>query len=311
LLALLLATNATAASNAHAARTGTVLYEKSWDDGQIDSGSWMHQAGDTLTGVVNGIVYGTISASNAAAHTGGRSGRFSVPANTSYRQGAMMLHNRTVKNGSDEWFAMAYYFPKSWPAALTDANGTRHGSSIGCPNYYSVNSCMVSVSARPRSMFTLINSGACPASGVSPGCPWYSATPDGGNFSRCRGFTGAQCGPLYIVRPGHLKLKVWHEIIMHVYYTLENNGVVQFWHRIKGQSSWRKAVSVSGFPTLQTGPTAFGKTVTASNINDWPSTDQFGLYRGPGAKPATLWADNWCRATSFDSAASCFSWAGP
>jgi hypothetical protein len=282
------------------------LYEKSWEDGLLDSGSWMHQAGDTLTGVVKGIVYGTISASSVAAHTGAMSGEFSLPANTSYRQGAMMLHNRTVKNGSDEWFAMAYYFPKSWPAALTDPDGSRHSISLGCPNYYSVNSCMVSVSARPRSMFTLINSGACPASGIPPGCPWYSATPDGGRYSVCRGFTGSQCGPLYIVRPGKLRLNVWHEIIMHVYYTLDKKGVVQFWHRVKGRSSWKKAVSVSGgFPTLQTGPTAFGTTVTTTNINDWPATDQFGLYRWPAAKPATVWADNWCRATSFASAARC------
>jgi hypothetical protein len=301
----LLATNASAASNA-TADPGTVLYEKTWEDGLIDSGSWTHQAADTLTGVVNGIVYGTILPSNNAARTRARSGRFSVPANSSYWQGAMMLHNRTVMNGSDEWFAMAFYFPSGWPKALTTASGTRRSVNIGCPNYYSVNSCMVSVSARPQSMFTLINSGACPASGVSPGCPWYSATPDGGNFSKCRGFVGARCGPLYIVRPGHLKLNVWHEIIMHVYYTLDNNGVVQFWHRIKGRASWRRSVSVSGFPTLQTGPTSFSKTVTTSNINDWPSSDQFGLYRGPSTRPATLWADNWCRATSFESAASCF-----
>jgi hypothetical protein len=283
------------------------LYEKTWDDGLIDSGSWMHQAGDTLTGVVNGIVYGTIRPSSGAARTAGKAGRFSVPANISYRQGAEMLHNRTVMNGSDEWFAMAYYFPKGWPASLTATDGKRHSVSVGCPNYYSVNACMVSVSARARSMFTLINSGACPPSGVAPGCPWYSATPDGGGYSVCRGFKGLQCGPLYIVRPGHLKLNVWHEIIMHVYYTLDYNGVVQFWHRVKGRSSWKRTVNVfGGFPTLQTGPTSFGTTVTASNINDWPATDQFGLYRWPSPRPATLWADNWCRATSFQSAASCF-----
>jgi hypothetical protein len=292
---------------APAARTGTVLYKKAWEDGVIDSEGWSHQGADSFsTNPFNGILYGAISAGSTVADRGTMAGKFSLPANISYWQGAMMLHSRTVKNGSDEWFAMAYYFPRGWPAALTDPDGTKHSLSVGCPNYYSVNSCIVSVSARPRSMFTLINSGACPASSVAPGCPWYSATPDGGNYSACRGFTGSRCGPLYIVRPGHLRLNVWHEIIMHVYYTLDDNGVVEFWHRVKGHSSWRKVVSVSGFPTLQTGPTAFRTTVTASNINGWSSTDQFGLYRGPEASTATLWVDNWCRATSFDSAASCF-----
>jgi hypothetical protein len=95
---------------------------------------------------------------------------------------------------------------------------------------------------------------------------------------------------------------------MHVYYTLDLNGVVEVWHRIKGQSAWTKTVSVSGaFPTLQTGPTAFGQTVTASNINGWRATDQFGLYRAPDADPATMWADDWCRGSSFDAVAACFS----
>jgi hypothetical protein len=297
--------NARSESRPAASIPGTILYEKSWEDGLIDSDSWMHQAEDTLKGVVNGIVYGTVSVRTGLR--GNRFGEFSLPANRSDRQGAMMLRSRKVTNGSDEWFAMAYYFPTNWPAAGTSSGGTKMSISLGCPNYYSVNACQVAVLARPRSMFTLINAGACPLSGVAPGCPWYSATPDGGNYSRCRGFKGKQCGPLYIVRPGKLKLNVWHEIIMHVYYTLDHNGVVEFWHRVKGpRSRWRKTVSVSGgFPTLQTGPTSFGTTVTRSNLDGWPSTDQFGLYRWPNDSPATLRADNWCRATSFAAAASC------
>jgi hypothetical protein len=294
-----------ATGSATGSATGTVLYEKSWQDGLVDSGSWMHQAGDTLTGVVNGIVYGTVSVGSNGR--GNRFGEFLLPPNRNYRQAAMMLHSRTVANGSDEWFAMGFYFPKSWPAALTSANGRKNSISLGCPNYYSVNSCEVSVSARPHSMFTLINSGACPASGVAPGCPWYSATPDGGNYSRCRGFRESQCGPLYIVRPGKLKLNVWHQIIMHVYYTLEDNGRVEFWHRLRRDSRWQKTVSVSGgFPTLQTGPTSFGTTVTRSNIDGWPSTDQFGIYRWPDDGPASLRVDDWCRASTFRSAESCF-----
>jgi hypothetical protein len=296
-----------AAGATRSARDAAILYKKNWENGLIDSGSWSHQAADTQAGIVNGIVYGKISTGSATADRGVRAGKFSLPANGSYRQGAMMLHGRAVMNGSDEWFAMAYYFPRGWRTALASPGGGKHSLNLGCPNYYSVNSCMVSVSARPKSMFTLINSGACPPSGVAPGCPWYSSTPDGGNYSKCRGFTRRRCGPFYIIGPGDLTLNVWHEIIMHVYYTLDRNGVVQFWHRIKGSSSWKRTVSVTGgFPTLQTGSTAFGKTVTKSNIDGWQSTDQFGLYRAPASKGITLWVDNWCRATSFASAARCF-----
>jgi hypothetical protein len=287
------------------APTGAMLYNKNWEDGSVESQGWGHQSSDNLgTNPINGIVYGTISPDTTTADRGTRSAKFSVPA-SGYKQAAMMLHNRTVRNGSDEWFAMAFYFPSGWRAALTSPGGLKHSLNLGCPNYYSVNSCSVSVSARPKSLFTLINSGACTN---ATGCRWYSATPDGGNYSRCRGFTRRLCGPFYIVRPGHLKLNVWHEIILHVYYTLDHDGVVQFWHRIKGRSSWKRRVSVTGrFPTLQTGITAFGATVTASNIDGWKSTDQFGIYRWmPETDAATMWADNWCRASSFASAASCF-----
>jgi hypothetical protein len=284
--------------------TGAILYEKDWEDGSVESQGWGHQGSDNLgANPINGIVYGLIGPETTRADGGTHSGKFSVPA-SGYKQGAMMLHNRTVQNGSDEWFGMAFYFPSGWPAALTNSRGEKHSLNLGCPNYYSVNSCTVSVSARPKSLFTLINTGACTN---AAGCRWYSATPDGGNYSRCRGFTRRLCGPLYIVRPGHLKLNVWHEIIMHVYYTLERDGVVQFWHRIKGRAPWKLRVSVAGnFPTLQTGNTAFGATVTASNIDGWKSTDQFGLYRWmPETDAATIWADDWCRATSFVSAARC------
>jgi hypothetical protein len=285
------------------------LYAKSWEDGLTDSDGWTHQAGDQFSSnPFNGIFYGTIAPSNNTGDTGSWSGNFSLPANTTNMQGAMMLHSRTVKNGQDEWFGMAYYFPTGWPQSLARPSAPQQTSlNVACPNYYSVNSCMVSVAAKPDSMFTLINSGACPASGVGSGCPWYSASPDGGDYSVCRGFTGSQCGPHYIIPPGQLILNVWHEIIMHVYYTTGNNGVVEFWHRIKGQTAWQKTVSVSGgFPTLQTGPTSFGTTVTASNLDGWRSTDQFGMYRWPSASPATLKVDSWCRATTFNAAASCF-----
>ena len=294
-----------AAAATTSAPTGGILYGKHWEDGLVESNGWGQQASVNLgTNPINGIVYGTINPDTTTANRGKRSGKFSVPA-SSYRQGAMMLHNRTVQNGSDEWFAMAFYFPSGWRAALTGPGGARHTLNLGCPNYYSVNSCIVSVSGGPRSLFTLINSGACTK---ATGCPWYSATPQGGNYSRCRGFKKRGCGPLYIVPPGHLRLNVWHEIVMHVYYTLDRNGLVQFWHRIKGMSSWRKRVSVTGgFPTLQTGTTAFGATVTASNISGWRSTDQFGLYRWVGeTDAATVSADDWCRATSFASAVKCF-----
>jgi hypothetical protein len=282
------------------------LYGKNWEDGLIDSGGWGHQDNDTLScPYSNGICYGDVSNVTAAADGGTHSGRISLPANTSYRQGVTVLHNRTVQNHQDEWFAAAVMFPTGWKAAMTNPDGSTNATGLFCPNYYSVNGCTDNVNASNNSIYVLFNAGACPASGVSPGCPYYM-----GNAlwpAVCRGFSTSQCGMHYIVQPGALKENVWYEIIFHVYYTLDLNGVVQAWHREKGQSSWSLDVNVQGaFPTLQTGPTSFGTTVTASNINGWSSTDQIILYRPPASNAVSSYNDNWCRATSFAAAASCF-----
>jgi hypothetical protein len=268
----------------------------------IDSGGWSHQSADQFsTNPFNGIMYGTISI-GSNADSGGKAANLFLPSFTGGHQGVEMLHSRTVKNGSDEWFAIALYFPSSYAASMTNANGTTLVSGPTCPNYYSVNGCMENLGVSNNSIYVLVNSGACPASGVSPGCPYYSGSP---NFPGvCRGFTS--CTPRYVVPPGNLTANVWHEVILHIYYTLDNTGVVQAWHRLKGQAGWTKAVDMAGgFPTLQTGPTSFGQTVTASNINGWPSTDQFGGYRPPASTTSTWSVDNWCRASSFNAAASC------
>jgi hypothetical protein len=268
----------------------------------IDSGGWSHQDNDTLSCPSNGICYGDISVSTAGADSGSRSGRFYLPANTSYRQALGMLHSRTVQTNVDEWFATAVMFPTGWKTAMSNANGSTNITGLFCPNYYSVNGCTDNVGASNSGIFVLFNAGACPANGSSTGCPYYMGNPLWPSV--CRGYSSSLCGMHWIVNP--IRENVWYEIIFHVYYTLNNNGVVQAWHREKGQSTWSLDVDVREGPTLQTGPTSFGTTVTSSNINGWPSTDQIILYRPAATNAAANYNDNWCRATSFSAATSCF-----
>jgi hypothetical protein len=286
--------------------TGSVLYKKDWEDGLIDSGGWSHQASDTISpNPFNGILYGSIGAVSAPVDTGSRAGQFTLPAWTGGMQGVEMMHNRVVQNGEDDWFAVAAYFPSGWQNAMTASDGSSLSETFTCPNYYSVNSCMDALIVTRDSVFVLTNSGACPGSDQPPGCPYYSGNPDYPGV--CRGFSSSQCGPWYVVQPGKLQTGVWYEFVFHVYYTLGTDGVVQAWYRTKG-GSWTLAVDKQGgFPTLQTGPTAFGTTVTASNINGWKSTDQFGAYRHAATLPVTEYVDNWCRATALSAAQSCFN----
>jgi hypothetical protein len=195
-------------------------------------------------------------------------------------------------------------FPTGWKSALSNADGSTNITGLFCPNYYSVNGCTDNVGASNSGIFVLFNAGDCPASGVSPGCPYYMGNPLWPDV--CRGYATSLCGLHWIVSPSAFKENVWYEIVFHVYYSVGIDGMVQAWHREKGQSSWSLDVDVRGYPTLQTGPTSFGSTVTASNIDGWPSTDQIILYRPPAPNPVTVYHDNWCRATTFSAAASCF-----
>jgi hypothetical protein len=246
-----------------------------------------------------------VSNSTAAADSGTHSGRISLPANTSYSQGATVIHGRTVQNHQDEWFADAVMFPTGWKAAMTKADGSTNISGIFCPNYYSVNGCTNNVVASNQGIFVLFNSGACSASGTAPGCPYYMGNalwPD-----ICHGYPTSLCGMHWIVPPSAFKENTWYEIIFHVYYTTDNTGVTQAWHREKGQSAWTLDVDVRNAPTLQTGPTAFGQTVTSSNINGWGSSDSIILYRPPSPNAVSNYNDNWCRATTFSAATSCLT----
>ena len=114
----------------------------------------------------------------------------------------------------------------------------------------------------------------------------------------------AHPGPYYIVPPGGVALNVWYELIVHVYWTTDLDGVVEGWIRQKGETSFTKVFThTGGFPTLQWGGP---NDVSAGSLTTYGTNDKIGAYRGPEANPLKLWQDAFCRATTFDAAASCF-----
>jgi hypothetical protein len=95
-----------------------------------------------------------------------------------------------------------------------------------------------------------------------------------------------------------LKLGAWHEIIVHVYHTTDSTGVIEAWHRLKGQTRWKKTVSLRGYPTVQW-------TEDRLPILKFNATvDKIGAYRGNADFPISVWQDGFVRATSFDAAAA-------
>ena len=107
----------------------------------------------------------------------------------------------------------------------------------------------------------------------------------------------AECEPataVYVI-PSLMQLGVWHELVIHVHWATNASGLVEVWHRLKGQSTWAKTAGLSGYPTLATSPSGSYPTRTG---------DKIGAYRGYWYRPTSVWMDAFTRSSSFTTAAS-------
>jgi hypothetical protein len=122
---------------------------------------------------------------------------------------------------------------------------------------------------------------------------------------------------LYILQPGEVKFGTWYEVLIHVYWTTDTDGVLEAWIREKGQSSFVKKLDLGpvgsshvtqfNFPTLQLGTMCCGATgtITLDNIDGYSQyiSDVVGVYTSYA--PLTAYRDNWCKATTYEAARAC------
>jgi Polysaccharide lyase len=284
-----------------AAPAGTVDYQKTWEEASIDGGGWSHQCADD---VANGsIVRGTVQIDGGFYDSPTHSGRFDLPVypNTGdalRRTACELVHGRQSGNNLDDYYAVSLRVPSGW-----NPSTAFWGILISQFNYNNVAGATVGLNLHQNDLTVVVNAGQCQGTG----CPYYSG--DGGDPPR------NMPGPLYAIPGGQLTQGVWHQVLVHVYWTTDLRGVLEVWHREKGQSAWTKMVDLgpvgsghatqANFPTLQTGCNEFNQCFDASNIATASTSDKFGGYRAVSNNAITFWLDSWCRATSFDTAASC------
>jgi hypothetical protein len=290
--------------SAQAPVTGAVTYGKSFEDGLILSGGWGVQD-STNVADTSGIHRGKVGSDNSTSEGGAWSGRFDLPAYPGGRTAAELLHSRMANPGTDDYYSEAFKFADfAWGDCQNQA------LSLAQYNYQGVAGSPLALSAQCgtsfgatatnlKSVFLLVNSGNCT---TTSGCPYYSGGPVGGGFGS-RGVPDP--GPYYILPPGNVQLNVWYQVVVHVKWTAGLDGVVEAWVRQEGSSTFIKAFShVGGFPTLQWGGP---NNVAVSSLSNYGTNDKIGVYRGPDASPLRLWQDSFCRATTFNAAASCLS----
>ena len=182
----------------------------------------------------------------------------------------------------DEWYAMEIRFPLDW----REPSPTGWGMGLAQFNYERIWGTPVGVAAHSNFVELDLNSGLCaPLTSGNPSCQYTSGI--SGNLA-----------PRAIIPPSAFSTGVWHQLLIHVRWTNGNDGILEGFHRLRGQTTWTRTASFRGYPTLQRTssytPSAADRTV-----------DKIGAYRGSAGFPLSVWHSTFCQATSMSAAASC------
>jgi hypothetical protein len=255
---------------------GGVLYRENWESGRLGS-EWYAQC-NNLTDP-NTATRGSFTVQRAIAGQRRWAARFDLPIDSARPTACEILHHRTLDLGTNDYFALELYFPKEWK----EPAGVFWGLIAAQLNYQGITGPSVGLAAHGNYVNLLIGSGYFDGAKTR----WYT-----GN-----GVARGNLPRMYAIRRP-LKRGVWQQLILRVRWSIESDGAVDVWHRLRGQRKWEKTVRFRGYPTVQ-----WSQTNPANSRNG--TTDKIGAYRPAASFPITVFHDAFCRAVSFRAAASC------
>lgn len=256
---------------------GSVYFTGDWETGDISQWSWGAQCLNYGT-ASDYITRGSLHLVSDVVGQGSTAGRFDLPA-SSQSNACEVLRKRTLNLGADEYYGMMFRLPTNWQ----EPSPAGWGLVLAQLNFQNIWGAPIIVAAHANHVSLVTQTGYCSeVSSVRPGCR-YSSGP-GGNLPQMHAISS--------LSPG-----AWHELVIHVRWAADASGVVEVWHRLKGQSGWTKTVSFSGYPTVQ------WSDDQPVNPNQTTS-DKFGAYRGAANFPLSVWQDGVVLGTSFDAVSS-------
>ena len=271
-----------------ATASGSVAFEGDFPNGSVSR--WLSTPS---VGGAQCLNYGLVSDAFAdrgqvhvvtdSAAKGGYDARFDLPAADKKYTACELLRGRTIAM-DDEWYALEIRFPGNWQ----EPSPAGWGMSVAQFNYERIWGAPLGVVAHSETVKLILQSGLCvPVTSPNPHCQYSSGT--GGNVP------GQDIIPSSVFLAG-----AWHELLVHVKWTTGDDGLVEGYHRIRGQAAWTRTVRFAGYPTLQRTSTF---TPRATDI----TVDKIGAYRGPSTLPLSVWHRNFCQATSRVAAESCLA----
>jgi hypothetical protein len=255
-----------------------VLYRANWDSGGLDLGQWGAQC-NNLT-APNFATRGSFAVQQAHVAQGRWAARFDLPADTVKPTACEVIHDRTLDLETNDYYALALYFPKNWQ----DPSGVFWGLLVAQFNYEGIAGPPVGLAAHARYVNLIVGSGYFDGVGTR----WYT-----GN-----GIGRGNLGRLYAI-PRPLQRQVWHQLIVHVRWSAGNDGVIEVFHRIQGRRNrWKETVDLTGYPTVQW-------SSARPAVSAMGTTDKIGAYRAQSSFPVSVFNDGFCRALTFRAATRC------
>jgi hypothetical protein len=257
-----------------------VKFRGDWETGDRSQWTWGSQCANTGVPSSSGFTRGNLSVVTDVVAQGTYAGRYDLPA-AGNNNACESLRKRTLEL-SDEWYALEFLLPSNWQ----EPSAAGWGLSVAQLNFQGIWGAPVLLAAHANSVDLVIQSGLCdPVSSTKPGCANSSGS--GGNLS-----------PMHAVPSSRFATNVWHQLLIRVKWASGTDGIVQVFHRKKGESTWAQTVDFNGKPTVQW-------TDAAPPQPTDQTSDKVGAYRGNSSFPLSIWHDAFCVATARTTAESC------
>ena len=225
------------------------------------------------------VHFGPFNYDTQTVGQGTYSGRFDLPAWSGGRTRSQVITSRSVNTGGDDYYSLMFYVPVGW----TPGASAFWGVSIAEFNFQNLGSGgpTIALQAHADHVTLVMQTGLTKTTAPAYRFRSNADSPGSSNLP-----------PLYAIPPG-MQQGAWHELIVHCLWATDRSGLVEVWHRIKGQTTWTKTASLSGYPTLQANPDG-----------SYPATtfDTIQAYRGLSPAPVTVWLDGFSRSQSLAAA---------
>jgi Polysaccharide lyase len=219
--------------------------------------------------------FGQFVIDGSTAGAGRYSGQFTLPADATHLTRCQVITPRPVNTGGDDYYSLMFYVPTRW----TSGTGAFWGVSIAAFNFENLWGGPVQLQLHAHHVTLAVQTGVC----ADSQCQYASNADSPGH---------PNLPPLYAVPPG-MQQGVWHELVVHCHWATDATGVIEVWHRLKGEATWTKTVSFTGYPTLQT---------HRDGSVPQRTVDILSAYRGRSTEPVTVWLDAFSRSQTLAAA---------